>query len=109
MKNFFGKMCGCVTVKYETSSPCESVCKVPKRVSWDDNVSVRVYYLEEGETLGTMKVIRKEKHSKITIPNEYGGMVQSVCGVDVVCNISVAPVSVKKIQDPEMLAAFGML
>jgi hypothetical protein len=81
---------------------------VSKKVSWDDNVSVRVYYLEEGETLGKMKV-RKEKHVKIDIPDEHKDLIQSVCGADAICNVDVAPKRVEKAQDVELLAALGML
>lgn len=94
-------------MKYEEDVKCEEVAKV-KRVSWNDDVKVHVYFLEEGETLGRMKV-RREKHVKIDVPEEHQDLIQSVCGVDAVCNVYVAPKQVNKGQDADLLAALGML
>lgn len=107
MKHFFGKLCGCTSVKFEVSEPVvkEKVCK---KVSWNDDVSVHVYYLEEGETLGRMKVTR-EKCMKIAIPDGHEDLIKSVCGIDATCNVYVAPKRVEKAQDAELLAALGML
>jgi hypothetical protein len=108
MKNFFGKLCGCTTVKCEPFTQVVEKVKVFKKVSWNDDVSVHVYYLEEGETLGRMKV-SKGKHVKVAIPDDHKDLIQTVCGVDATCNVYVAPKRVEKAQDAELLAALGML
>lgn len=106
MKNFFGKLCGCATDKCEPIT--QVLVKKYKRVSWNDEVSVHVYYLEEGETLGRMKV-KREKHMKVAIPDDHKDLIQTVCGVDATCTVYVAPKRIEKTQDAELLAALGML
>lgn len=101
MKNVFRVFCSHTNVKYDMQP-------VAKRVSWDDDVKVHVYFLEEGEVLGRLKV-KKEKFIKMHIPDDHKDLIESVCGVDTVCKVYVAPKRVEKAQDVDLLAALGML
>ena len=84
------------------------MCSVVKKVSWNENVQVHEYFLEDGEVLGRLKV-KKEKHFKVDIPDAHKDLIESVCGVDAICNIYVSPKRVEKAKDNDLLAALGML
>lgn len=81
---------------------------IVKKVSWNDNVQIHEYFLEDNEVLGRLKV-NKEKYVKVDIPDVHKDLIESICGVDAVCNVFVTPKRVEKVWDSDLLAALGML